>query len=272
MLKKILLLTLLFVGSLGTVGCWTSPEPGTVQVQTLYGKIAGIVRSPGIWTVFERGDEYFPVNITSHPTGEVWFTSGTSDRAGFRWAIKGSYHIPDDNGAIYNHVTKWGVQEESRYQKINEKMQTQFQAVIGNIANTFTAYDLVANTEVIRERAMQPMKDFFKNELLLELEDFQLIGKPDFANDDIDMAPSKVVANENLRAAELAGLEADKIKQQRQTIQAQNLANPQLFKVELLKLQIDLEKARAEGIKGHQGNLTLIYGDGTGTPKINLNQ
>lgn len=267
--KKTLLISTIFVLSSVMTGCWATPEPGKVMVQTVYGEISGIIRSPGIWTISQRGNEEFDVNMTSHPTGELWFTSGTSDRAGFRWAVKGSYHIQDDNGVIYNHVKKWGVQEEPRYAKLNEKISTQFQAVIGNIANTFTAYELVSNSDAIREKALPLLREYFKNELLLELEDFQLIGKPDFFNDDIDLAPSKVVANENLRAAALAGLEADKIDQQRQQIQAQIMANPALREIKLTELKIKLEEARANGIKGHQGNLTIVYD--SEKSRVNLN-
>ncbi|HNC58785.1 MAG TPA: hypothetical protein PLP33_25400 [Leptospiraceae bacterium] len=268
-LKKMLIVPIFMFSTLMT-GCWATPEPGHVLVQTVYGKISGIVRSPGIWTVLQRGNEEWPVNITSHPTGEVWFTSGTSDRAGFKWAIKGSYHIKDDNGVIFNHVTKWGVQEEPRYRKLNEKIQTEFQAVIGNIANTYTAYNLVANTEKIREQAMPLMKSYFEKELLLELEDFQLIGKPDFFNDDIDIAPSKVVANENLKAAALAGLEADKVEQQRQEIQAQIMSNPALRDIKSKELDNQGRKYMADAIANFKGQTLIIQLPGTPSPSVQV--
>lgn len=46
-------------------------------------------------------------------------------------------------------------------------------------------------------------------------------------------------------------------------IEAQIYANPNAMKIEELKLLLEIERVRAQGIAAHQG--TLILGNGTGT-------
>jgi hypothetical protein len=45
-----------------------------------------------------------------------------------------------------------------------------------------------------------------------------------------------------------------------QQIEAQTFANPALLEIKKLELQLEIECARAEGIKNHQGSLTIMYG------------
>ena len=58
------------------------------------------------------------------------------------------------------------------------------------------------------------------------------------------------------KQAEEARLEAAKVAAQTKQIEALTFANPALLE----KLQLEIERARAEGIKSHQGPLTRMYG------------
>lgn len=59
-------------------------------------------------------------------------------------------------------------------------------------------------------------------------------------------------------------MEAAKIAAQTKQIEAQTYANPALLDIKKLELQLEIERARAEGIKSHQGSLTIMYGGSPG--------
>ncbi len=90
------------------------------------------------------------------------------------------------------------------------------------------------------------------------------IGNPDFLDDRIEAAASGVVANEKQKQAEEARLEAAKIAAQTKQIEALTYANPALLDIKRLEMQLEIERARAEGIRNHQGPLTIMYGTGAG--------
>ena len=73
-------------------------------------------------------------------------------------------------------------------------------------------------------------------------------------------AASGVVANEKQKQAEEARLEAAKVAAQTKQIEAATFANPALLEIKKLELQLEIERARSEGIKSHQGPLTIMYG------------
>jgi hypothetical protein len=90
------------------------------------------------------------------------------------------------------------------------------------------------------------------------------IGNPDFLDDRIEAAASEVVANEKQKQAEEAKLEAAKISAQTKQIEAATFANPALLEIKKLELQLEIERARADGVRSHQGPLTIMYGGGPG--------
>jgi hypothetical protein len=90
------------------------------------------------------------------------------------------------------------------------------------------------------------------------------IGNPDFLDDRIEQAASAVVANEKQKQAEEARFKAAEVAAKTKQIEAQTYANPALLEIKRLELLLELERARAEGIKGHQGSLTIVYDNGKG--------
>ena len=103
-------------------------------------------------------------------------------------------------------------------------------------------------------------------QLVLKMESAQ-IGNPDFLDDRIEQAASAVVANEKQKQAEQAKFEAAKITAQTKEIGGRTYANPALLEIKKLELQLDIERVRSEGIRGHQGPLTIVQGS---TPGIQL--
>ena len=41
-------------------------------------------------------------------------------------------------------------------------------------------------------------------------------------------------------------------------------SSPALLEIKKLELTLEIERARADGIKGHNGPLTIVFGDGKG--------
>ena len=127
----------------------------------------------------------------------------------------------------------------------------------------YGAYEIYANQEQIQKRIVESLRPQLAGQLLLVTESVQ-IGNPDFIDDRIEAAASGVVANEKQKQAEEARLEAAKIAAQTKQIEAATFANPALLEIKKLELQLEIERARAEGIRNHQGPLTIMYGGGAG--------
>jgi hypothetical protein len=100
------------------------------------------------------------------------------------------------------------------------------------------------------------------SQLHLVLESVQ-IGNPDFLDDRIEQAASAVVANEKQKQAEEARFKAAEVAAKTKQIEALTFANPALLDIKKLELQLEIERARAEGIKGHSGPLTIMYEGGS---------
>ncbi|HEX8190414.1 MAG TPA: hypothetical protein VF586_18800, partial [Pyrinomonadaceae bacterium] len=123
--------------------------------------------------------------------------------------------------------------------------------------------EIYANQEAIQKRIIETLRPQLAGQLQQTLESVQ-IGNPDFLDDRIEAAASGVVANEKQKQAEEARLEAAKIAAQTKQIEAATYANPALLEIKKLELQLDIERARSEGIRSHQGPLTIMYGSGAG--------
>lgn len=123
----------------------------------------------------------------------------------------------------------------------------------------YGAYEIYANQEQIQKRILESLRPQIGNQLLLVTESVQ-IGNPDFLDDRVEAAASGVVANEKQKQAEEARLEAAKVAAQTKQIEAQTFANPALLEIKRLELQLEIERARSEGIRNHQGPLTILYG------------
>lgn len=241
------------------VGCWTSPDAGKVEVQSVYGKVTKVVRSPGIWTVFVLGDEYYEVDMTQQNTGDLAITSMTKDRAAFTWNVRASFLVINEDQAVINYVNKFGFDNESRQKKVLERIYTQVQADVGDVSNQYDTTEIVASTDVIQKAVTERIKTYLKDQLFVNLESLQLIGKPDFVNNSIDNGPSEVIAARLRKIAEEENLKADQIATQRKAEIAKSFANPKNFELELLDRQVRVAEAWAK----HNG--PLVFG-GNNTP------
>lgn len=253
----ILILILLVIGGMVTYSNIKYAQEGTVQVVTKWGGIERVYTpSDGWFTTVAPGRKSFEVNIRSFTeTAQVRVTS--RDNAALQVEI--SLTAYTDPTKVIEYVRKYGFLEEERHRRRNEILKGIVQTEARNAFADYGAYDIYANQEQIQKRIIESLRPQLASQLLLVTESVQ-IGNPDFLDDRVESAASGVVANEKQKQAEEARLEAAKVAAQTKQIEALTFANPALLEIKKLELQLEIERARADGIKNHQGPLTIMYG------------
>jgi hypothetical protein len=235
-------------------------QEGAVQVVTKWGAIEQVYAPADGWfTTVAPGRKSYEVNVKSFTeTAPVRVTS--KDNAALQVEI--SVTAFTDPAKVMDYVRKYGFSEDERHRRRSEILKGLVQTEARNAFADYGAYEIYANQEQIQKRIVESLRPLLANQLLLVTESVQ-IGNPDFLDDRIEAAASGVVANEKQKQAEEARLEAAKIAAQTKQIEAATYANPALLDIKKLELQLEIERARAEGIKNHQGALTIMYGGGT---------
>jgi hypothetical protein len=233
-------------------------QEGTVQIFTQWGSIKRVYTpSDGWFTTMLPGQKAYEVNIRS-------FTETTTPRVTSRdnaaLQVPVSVTAATEPSKIIEYIRKFGFNEAERHKRRNEILHGIVQTEARNAFSAYNAYDIYANQEAIQKRIIETLKPILSAQLLLNMESVQ-IGNPEFLDNRIEQAASAVVANEKQKQAEEARLQAAEVSAKTKQIEAQTYANPALLDIKKLELQLEIEKARAEGIKGHNGPLTLVIGD-----------
>jgi hypothetical protein len=253
----VLSLIFLIIGGAVTYSNIKFAQEGTVQVVTKWGAIERIYTPADGWfTTLSPGRKSYEVNIKSFTEiAPVRVTS--KDNAALQVEISVTAYT--DPNKVAEYVRKYGFSEEERHRRRNEILKGIVQTEARNSFADYGAYEIYANQELIQKRILESLRPLIGNQLLLVTESVQ-IGNPDFLDDRVEAAASGVVANEKQKQAEEARLEAAKVAAQTKQIEAQTFANPALLEIKRLELQLEIERARSEGIKNHQGALTIMYG------------
>ena len=236
-------------------------QEGTVKVVTNFGRIERVYRPEDGWfTTLAPGRAAYEVNVKSF-TEKTPVRVTSRDNAALQVEIAVTAFT--DPRHVEEYVRKYGFDERTRHERRNEILHGLIQTEARNAFAEYPAYEIYANQESIQKRIVETLRPQLANQLQQTLESVQ-IGNPDFLDDRIEAAASGVVANEKQKQAEEARLEAAKIAAQTKQIEAQTFANPALLEIKKLELQLEIERARAEGIRSHQGPLTIMYGAGAG--------
>ena len=253
------LVVVLLVGGLMAYANINYTQEGTVKVVTTFGRIERVFRPEDGWfTTLAPGRHAYEVNIKSFTeTAPVRVTS--KDNAALQVEIAVTAFT--DPQHIEDYVRKYGFDEAQRHTRRNQILHGLIQTEARNAFAEYGAYEIYANQENIQKRILETLRPQLASQLQLVTESVQ-IGNPDFLDDRIEAAASGVVANEKQKQAEEARLEAAKIAAQTKQIEALTYANPALLDIKRLEMQLEIERARAEGIKNHQGPLTIMYGAG----------
>ena len=236
---------------------------GTVKVVTKFGSIQRVYRpSDGWFTTISPGWDAYEVNLKS-------FTETTTprvtskDNAALQVPISVTASTNPENADIIEYVRKYGFSEADRHKRRNEILHGLVQTEARNAFAEYGAYEIYANQEAIQKRIVEALRPFLAGQLHLVLESVQ-IGNPDFLDDRIEQAASAVVANEKQKQAEEARYKAAEVAAKTKQIEALTYANPALLDIKKLELLLEIERARAEGIRGHQGALTIVYENAKG--------
>ena len=253
----VVIVVVLLVAGMATYSNIKFAQEGSVQVVTKWGAIERIYTpSDGWFTTIAPGRKSYDVNIKSFTeSAPVRVTS--KDNAALQVEI--SLTAYTDPTKVAEYVRKYGFSEEERHRRRNEILKGIVQTEARNSFADYGAYEIYANQEQIQKRILESLRPQLGNQLLLVTESVQ-IGNPDFLDDRVEAAASGVVANEKQKQAEEARLEAAKVAAQTKQIEALTFANPALLEIKKLELQLEIERARSEGIKNHQGALTIMYG------------
>src|SRR5918993_4230453 len=258
----ILLVILVLIVGVVTYSNIKFAQEGTVQVVTKWGAIERIYTPSDSWfTTIAPGRKSYEVNVKSFTeSAPVRVTS--KDNAALQVEISVTAYT--DPSKIADYVRKYGFSENERHRRRNEILKGIVQTEARNSFADFGAYEIYANQERIQKRILESLRPQLGSQLQLITESVQ-IGNPDFLDDRVEAAASGVVANEKQKQAEEARLEAAKVAAQTKQIEALTFANPALLEIKKLELQLEIERARAEGIRSHQGPLTIMYGAGSGS-------
>jgi hypothetical protein len=241
-------------------GCKTT-DNGTVNIVTNKGAIEAVQRPEnGFYTTMSFWRSSYEVSLRTF-TEEVKDVKVQSkdNTPIILGTLQVTAHTMPDDESIKAYVTKFGFDEKIRHESRNRILESQMQTEARKAFSQFNAYDVYSNQDNIQKDLFERIKAIGAQELFLVVESVQF-GNWHFENPAIENAASAVVANRKQKDAEQAGYDAAVIKKQTQDLQAQIFKDPQLFKLEELKLQLQIEQARADGIKAHQGPLTIIYG------------
>lgn len=247
-------LTLIIFAAFFLTGCWVTAPEGTIKVRTVNDRADLVIRpeSGGVysWNVF--WDEYYSVSLRTK-TDEVSVAATSKDNAALNIKVAVTYQISNSDEAVFGYVRKFGLDEKTREDNRFRILGTQVNTESKNAIANYDAYTLLANQEEIQKKMFDVLKPIFANQLFADLESVQIIDRPDFLDDRIEQAASQVVANQKLKEAATAALEASKIEAERKQVEAQTYANPALLQIRKLELQKEIA---AEWSK-HNGTLVL---------------
>lgn len=257
----VVLVFALIIGGLFFIGSVNYAQEGTVKVFTQWGSIKRVYgASDGWFMTLLPGQHAYEVNTRSFTeTATARVTS--KDNAALQVSI--SVTAATNPTKIIDYVRKYGFDETERHKRRNEILQGLVQTEARNAFSAYNAYDIYANQEAIQKRIVESLRPILDMQLSLNMESVQ-IGNPDFLDARIEQAASAVVANEKQKQAEEARFSAAEVSAKTKQIEALTYANPALLEIRKLELQLEIEKARADGIKGHQGPLTVVNGGGAG--------
>lgn len=263
----ILIGALLIIIAIRCASAVTYATEGTRIAALKWGKIERII-SPedGFVFLFSPGWDTYEINVKSF-TGKATAKVTSKDNAALQVEVAVTGATDGSAEGVANYLRAFGMKEEDRHKRRDEILAGIIQTEARNGFAEYGAYDIYANQEAIQKKLYDSIKAQVERQLFVRVDSVQL-GNPDFLDDRIEQAASAVVANQKAKEASQAAYEAAKIDNERKLLEAQTYANPAAFTIKKMELQLEIERARAEGIKGHQGALYLNYGNGSSGPLI----
>jgi len=265
-MKKILLVSVICaIAALS--GCsWRQPSEGTVEVKTIYGQAVDVV-SAADGGVYEDAygwhwrDDYYEVNLRAK-TETFKVSASSKDNAGLVLPISITYSIPGEKKNVIAYVKKFGLTEQERKDRRTPVIKSRIEDITRKNTAKFDAYELLISQQGIQQEALKDLQKIFIDQINARIESV-VVGKPDFIDDGIEVAGSRVVAAKKKQEEEGALKKAAETRIERLKIEAQTFENPKMYQLELQKLRIEEAQAWAK----HEG--TLVLG-GTSSPVVQV--
>lgn len=253
MTRRGLLFAVIFFAAF-SVGCQYTKE-GNVAVETYKGGVA-FVHPPGevFYTFHKFNTDVYEVDVKPW-TEDIDVYTATRDNANLKLKIRVSASVPTDFSSIAFYVRKFGWEQDERHKRRLSLLSGAMQGATRDAVNKHDAYSIYAEQTVIQMQIKEAMKHFLAEQMYSVIQDLQIVDRPDFEDDRIEVAASAVVAAKKSREAETELEQAAIVQKRRFEIENAIYSNsPQAF--ELKKLE--WHKWIAQAWAGHQG--TLIFG------------
>lgn len=238
------------------VGCNNATQ-GKVSVETYYGAVHA-VHQPGEWyTTMSPGYEAHDVDTTPF-TDDITVHVGTKDNAGLKLNIKVVSQVGTDTENIKKYVGRFGMDQEIRHKKRVELISGHVQTITRDAVGTHDAYSLYKEQAKIQQYIEEQLRPFLATQVFATLVSAQITDRPDFDNDEIEQAASRVVAAQKQKEAEQQYKEAAQTRLEKNQIENQIYSqSPQAYQLALLEKQREIAQAWSQ----HQG--PLVFGGGT---------
>jgi hypothetical protein len=249
-------------------GCsWRQPSEGTVEVKTVYGQAVDVIKAADAG-VYEDSygwhwrDDYYEVNLRAK-TETFKVSASSKDNAGLILPISITYSIPGEKQNVIAYVKKFGLTEAERKERRTPVIKSRIEDITRKNTAKFDAYELLISQQGIQLEALKDLQKIFIDQMNCKLESV-VVGKPDFLDDGIEVAGSRVVAAKKKQEEEGALKKAAETRIERLKIEAQTFENPRMYQLELQKLRIQEAQAWAK----HAG--TLVLGSGASSPMVQV--
>jgi hypothetical protein len=265
-MRKYLFAVLITVAAGFATSCGSAVDEGTVQIKTYYGGIERVYKPGEAAYAWKYGEDLYEVTLRAF-TETVPVKVTSRDNAAIQVPISISAYT--DPNSVEEYVRKFGFNEKERHDRRNQVLAGLIQTEARNAFAEYPAYEVYANQEAIQKRIVEALKPQLATQLYLTMESVQ-IGNPDFLDDRIEQAAGAVIANEKQKQSEEAALAAAEVAAKRKQVEAQGYANPQLYAIRRLELELEIERARAQGIASHQGPLTIVNGSAPGGAQFQI--
>lgn len=251
-MKKLIVVLMLVAIS---VGCRSAAEQGTVLVETYWGKIVTVHEPGDFFVCASPGCDSHEVDLRDHLDG-VDCAGVTSDNIPFYMKVDVVYKPIKEKVPDYLQLFGFEETERSsrRWNVLNQHVKN---ACRNATSGKYGAYALRAEQGRLLSEMQAELLPKLRDEMALSLSSVGMEIQPQFNDPKIDAAANLVVAAQKQKEAEDALKAAADVKAERQQVEAKIFANPNAMKIEELKLLLEIERVRADGIKGHQGTLIL---------------
>lgn len=257
---RFILLSIVVV-SLFSISC-TRADVGTRVILT---------DSEGIRQVVKPSDGYVStinLSVREYEYDAKTFTltedvlGSTKDNAQVGINIQVTIDPPQVDSEVQAFVTKFGLTPDDRKGRLFPLLHARVNTEAKNAITEYDAYSLLANQEAIQKKITDSLKPILKGQMWLTLESIQIIGRPDLP-DAIENAASAVVANQKAKDAATAALETARVDAERKEVEARTFNNPAMLQLKKLELELEIQKAKSDGIAKHNGPLTIVEGTPT---------